>query len=201
MIGATMRALIDTDAAEPAPHEPAITMADLMEGSYECFLRSPDEPDAVPFNEQKAVDGVTPLAPAIKTIMTLQPEYEARHGVEAASVLTVWDDGAAAHVADYLADQIRGKVVVEIGCGIGRLALHLGRYAEQVFCIDSNPAWAWIFVELLFKSKPPNVSFLFGSAKEFIGRIRGDVALFCTHSDVSGLRQIGSQFAPIVIDV
>jgi hypothetical protein len=177
-------------------------MTDLMRGAYECFLLSPAEPNVGPCtDQQRAVDGVTPLASAVETIMQLQPKYEARHGVEAASVLTIMDDDDASHVADCLADQIRGKVVVEIGGGNGRLALHLGRYASHVYCIEVNPAWAWAFVELLFKTKRSNVSFLFGSADEFIGRIRGDVALFCTQSDVAGLRHIAAQFAPVVIDV
>jgi hypothetical protein len=182
--------------------EPAITMTDLMQGAYECGLLSPAEPNVGPCTDlQRAVDGVTPLASAVDTIMRLQPEYGARHGIDAASVLTIMDDGDASHVANYLADRIRGKVVVELGCGTGRLALHLGRYAKHVYAIEANPAWTWAFVELLYRSKPRNVSFLFGAADEFIGRIRGDVALFCTQSDVSGLGHLGAQFAPVVIDV
>jgi hypothetical protein len=49
--------------------------------------------------------------------------------------------------------------------------------------------------------KPKHVSFLFGAADEFVGCIRADVAVICTYSDVEGMKLIGKQFAPVVIDV
>jgi hypothetical protein len=79
--------------------------------------------------------------------------------------------------------------------------MHLGLIAKRVYCIEANPMWSWVFANVLLEKKPKNVSFLFGAADEFYGDIRGDVALFCTHSDVAGLRAIGARFAPEVIDL
>jgi hypothetical protein len=45
------------------------------------------------------------------------------------------------------------------------------------------------------------MSYLFGAGDEFIGCIRGDVAVICTHSGVEAMKLLGSQFAPETIDV
>jgi len=127
--------------------------------------------------------------------------YSERHGINSAAVLTVIDDEMAALLADYLAERISGKTVVEIGGGIGLLALHLGNYAKRVYCIEANPMWSWTFAEKLLQSKPRNVSFLFCIADEFLGIVRADVAVICTHSDVAGMKLVAAQFAPKVVDV
>lgn len=127
--------------------------------------------------------------------------YSERHGVNSAAVLTVLDDNHALLIAQHLAPRIEGKTVVEIGGGIGLLALHMGHIAKRVYCIEANPMWSWCFAGVLLEKKPRNVSFLFGSADEFLGTIKGDVAVYCSHSDVRGMGLIAAQFAPIVIDV
>lgn len=127
--------------------------------------------------------------------------YEERHGIQSLGVLTVHDDDFAGAVAYHLAPRIEGRIVVEIGGGIGLLALHMGAYAKRVFCIEANPCWGLAFTSLLLEKKPKNVSFLFGAADEFAGQIRGDVALFCTHSGVSAMREVAGRFAREVIDV
>lgn len=127
--------------------------------------------------------------------------YSERHNINSAAVLTVYDDATAYAVAAYLEPRIEGKTVVEIGGGIGLLALHLGLIAKRVYCIEANPMWATTFAEVLLRTKPRNVSYLFGTADEFVGAIRGDVAVYCTHSDVQGMGLVAAQFAPVVIDV
>ena len=127
--------------------------------------------------------------------------YSERHGIESQGVLTVTSDEEADLVASHLGPRIAGKTVVEIGGGIGLLALHMGRIAKRVYCIEANPMWSWSFTTVLLHQKPRNVSFLFGSADEFVGTIRGDVAVYCTHSGVENMRLIAGQFAPEVIDV
>lgn len=126
--------------------------------------------------------------------------YSERHNINSAAVLTVIDDETAHLIVERISDRIAGKTVVEIGGGIGLLALHMGQVAKRVYCIEANPMWSWSFANVLLKQKPKNVSFLFGSADEFIGTIKADVAVFCTHSDIDGMRLVGSQFAPTVID-
>jgi hypothetical protein len=127
--------------------------------------------------------------------------YSERHNISSQAVLTVTDDEIADSIAEYLAPRIEGKTVVEIGGGIGLLSLHMGRIAKRVYCIEANPMWSWVFAANLIKHKPKNVSFLFGAADEFVGTIKADVAIFCTHSGVQSMSLVGSQFAPIVIDL
>ena len=126
--------------------------------------------------------------------------FSERHNINSAAVLTVLDDECADLITEFLADRIEGRTVVEIGGGIGLLALHMGRIAKRVYCIEANPMWSWTFAELLLKAKPRNVSYLFGAADEFVGAIRGDVAVYCTHSDVKGMGLVAAQFAPVVVD-
>lgn len=128
-------------------------------------------------------------------------DYSERHNIRSAAVLTISDDETAAMAAEYLAPRIEGKTVVEIGGGIGLLAMHMGRFAKRVYCIEANPMWSWVFAGGLLNMKPKNVSFLFGAADEFLGCIKGDLALYCTHSDVRGMGLVAAQFAPLVIDV
>lgn len=127
-------------------------------------------------------------------------EYSERHNINSAAVLTVIDDETASLIVETIADRIRGKTVVEIGGGIGLLALHMGTVAKRVYCIEANPMWSWTFAGVLLKQKPRNVSYLFGSADEFLGLIKADVAVYCTHSDVQGMGLVAAQFAPVVID-
>lgn len=127
--------------------------------------------------------------------------YSERHGIASAAVLTVLDDDHGALIANYLCERIKGKTVVEIGGGIGLLSMHLGHIAKRVYCIEANPMWSWTFACELLNKKPRNVSFLFGAADEFLGMIKADVAVICTHSDVVGMSLVARQFAPLVIDV
>lgn len=126
--------------------------------------------------------------------------YSERHGINSAAVLTVLDDETAGLIADHLGPRVEGKTVIEIGGGIGLLALHLGHVAKRVYCIEANPMWSWVFAGTLLHQKPRNVSFLFGAADEFVGAIKGDIAIYCTHSDVRGMGLVAAQFAPVVID-
>jgi hypothetical protein len=128
-------------------------------------------------------------------------EYSMRHEIASQAVLTVTDDESAALIAHHLAPRIEGRTVVEIGGGIGLLALHMGFIAKRVFCIEANPIWSSAFIACLLANKPKSVSYLFGAADEFAGMVRGDVALFCTHSGIESMRRAASLFAPTVIDV
>lgn len=128
-------------------------------------------------------------------------DYSERHGIQSAAILTVHDDNTAMLVALSLAPRIKGKTVIEIGGGIGLLAMHMGHIAKRVYCIEANPMWSWVFAGTLLKSKPSNVSFLFGAADEFMGLIKGDIAIFCTHSGVQSMSLVAAQFSRVVVDV
>jgi hypothetical protein len=127
--------------------------------------------------------------------------YDERHGINSAAILTLTDDEKAALVASHLAERVRGKTVVELGGGIGLLALHLSPVAKRVIVIEANPVWTEVFVALLYRMKPKNVTWVFGVADEVATMVRGDVALYCTHSDHDGMRAVASRLAPEVIDV
>lgn len=126
--------------------------------------------------------------------------YHERHGTESAVILTNYEDEHAALVTRYLSDRIAGKIVVEIGAGIGLLACHLAMEAKRVYAIEVDPAWTASFVWTLYARKPPNLTFIFGKAEE-APPLCADVALFCTHSGRESLYRAASRFAPVVIDV
>lgn len=128
-------------------------------------------------------------------------KYHHRHGVKSAGILTVTNDETAEAIARYLEERIRGKVVVEIGGGIGLLAMHMAMYAARVFVIEADPMWTSMEVAMFYKRKPKNVTFIFGAADEMAGHIKADVALFCTHSAAKDMRRAAMLFAPQVIDV
>ena len=128
-------------------------------------------------------------------------QFSERHGIQSQAVLTVVTDEIADMICERFHDRIAGKTVVEIGGGIGLLALHMGMRAKRVYCIEANPMWSWVFAGTLLRRKPRNVSFLFGAADEFVGAIKGDVAIFCAHSGLDSMRLVAQQFAPEVIDI
>jgi hypothetical protein len=137
-------------------------------------------------------------------IMAASEQYEKfaeRHNIRSAPNLTIVDEENAELVCAHLAPRISGKVVVEVGGGIGMLSLAMAKVATRVFCIEANPAWAASWTQILLERKPRNASYLFGAADEFVGSIRGDVAVICTHSDVAGMKLVAQQFAGEVIDV
>lgn len=128
-------------------------------------------------------------------------EFSERHNINSAAVLTVIDDETAGLLTEHLTPRIAGKTVLELGGGIGLLSLHMGTIAKRVYCIEANPMWSWTFAQILLQQKPKNVSFLFGSADEFVGMVKADIAVICTHSDIQGMKLVASQFAPVVVDV
>lgn len=126
--------------------------------------------------------------------------YHTRHGTESQIILTNYDDEHAALVAAYLRDRIAGKIVVEIGAGIGLLACHLAMDAKRVYAIEVDPAWSASFIWCLYEKKPVNLTFIFGKAEE-APPLAADVALFCAHSGRESLYRAATRFAPTVIDV
>jgi SAM-dependent methyltransferase len=131
---------------------------------------------------------------------TMADAYHERHETESALILTNYDDEHANLVVEYLRERIEGKVVVEIGAGIGLLACHLAYVARKVYAIEVDPAWTSCFLAALYAKKPPNLTFIFGKAEE-APPICADVALFCTHSGHAAMYRSASLFAPVVIDV
>ena len=117
--------------------------------------------------------------------------YHARHGTPSIQILTQHNPHAARETGDKLAEWIRGKDVIEIGAGVGFLALELARHAKSVIAIESDPAWSWVFTRSLYRHKPKNLTWIFGSAETVAGQIRGDICLILTRSGPEQMREIG----------
>jgi len=125
--------------------------------------------------------------------------YHNRHGTPSLLILTQHNPKIARYTAGLLAEHIRGKVVIEVGAGIGFLALELARYAKRYIGVEVDPAWSWVFTKSLYRHKPPNLSWFFGCASEAAkAGLRGDVALVFTHSGEEQMRGAAGLLCPQV---
>ena len=125
--------------------------------------------------------------------------YMDRHGVNSLCVLTVDSYRDALQEIEKLWPRIKGKIVVEIGAGVGMLAIQMAKFAKRVYAIEADPAWAWVFTDALYAVKPANLTYIFGRAQEMVGILKADVAVIYTNSDVGGMAKLASEFAPAVI--
>jgi hypothetical protein len=156
------------------------------------------------FQRELSVSEFRSMLSELYKIMSMSQAYsdfEERHNIRSAPILTVVEKDVAESICRLLSARIAGKPVIEVGGGIGLLSLAMASVAKRVYCIEGNPTWAAAWTQVLIEKKPRNMSYLFGACDEFVGCIRGDVAVVCTHSDVEGMKLLGSQFAPEVIDV
>jgi hypothetical protein len=126
-------------------------------------------------------------------------DFERRHEIRSLGILTVLNAHEAEVEVVRMAPWITGKRVVEIGAGVGLLAVALARVARSVVAIEVDLAWSWTFVEHLYRAKPPNLTWVFGRAEEVAGWLRADVAIVYTRSDVEGMRTLAGKFAPLVL--
>jgi hypothetical protein len=155
-------------------------------------------------SQEQTLSDFSRMISELYEIMHMSEAYSAfaeRHNIRSAPILTVIADETAELLCERLASRIAGRTVVEIGGGTGILSLAMAAVAKRVYCIEANSMWAVAWTQILLEKKPKHMSYLFGAADEFVGCIRGDVAIVCTHSDVASLKLIGRQFAPQVIDV
>lgn len=127
--------------------------------------------------------------------------YMERHGVDSCLILTIGSRDDALAILDRIRPEVEGKHVVEIGAGVGLLAIELARVAKSVIAFENDPAWSWNFVTHLYREKPPNLTWVFGNASDFVGRNKVDVAIICTRSDIEAMREIGLKLADKVIMV
>jgi len=125
--------------------------------------------------------------------------YHQRHGTPSMLILTQHSPTIAAETSRKIEDQIAGKIVVEIGAGVGFLALELARRAKRVYAIESDPAWSWIFTQSLYAHKPENLTWIFGTAESVVSWLRADVAVILTRSGEMQMRDLANCIAPIVL--
>jgi len=125
--------------------------------------------------------------------------YHKEHGTPSLLVLTQYAPEIAHKTAEFLADDISGKTVIEIGAGVGFLAIEMAKIAKQVFAIEVDPAWSWIFTHSLYAHKPPNLTWIFGKAEAMLPYLHGDIAVVFTRSGRKEMLSLARQFAPKVI--
>jgi len=64
--------------------------------------------------------------------------YMARHGTPSLLILTQTSPDIAKETAEILRPHIAGKTVIEIGAGVGFLAIELARHAKSVIAIEAD---------------------------------------------------------------
>ena len=126
-------------------------------------------------------------------------EYHRRHGVKSLLILTCWEHKRAIRSAMFWEKAIKNKVVVEIGAGVGLVAIEMATVAKHVYAIEADPSWSWVFTKYLYRNKPPNLTWIFGRAEDMVGKITGDVSIIFTHSDLEGMKSLGDKFSPETI--
>lgn len=148
--------------------------------------------------EHYADDLITMAYDTLEGCEDLQ-QYHARHGTPSLLILTQHSPHIAIETARLLAPEIDGKRVIEIGAGVGFLAIEIAKRAKSVIAIEADPAWSWIFTRSLYAHKPVNLTWIFGSAETVADTIHGDVAVICTHSGGDAMRRIAYRMADKVI--
>ena len=126
-------------------------------------------------------------------------QYHQRHKTGSCLILTMFNWQDAKKAAFSIKDEIKKKVVVEIGAGIGEFAVEMAKYAKKVIGIEVDPAWSWFFVKYLYENKPKNLIWIFGDANEIAEYIKADVAIICTRSGIEALEKIARKIARKVI--
>jgi hypothetical protein len=81
---------------------------------------------------------------------------------------------------------------------VGFLAIEMARHASSVVAIESDPGWSWVFTQTLYRKKPPNLTWIFGTAESVADMVRGDVAIICTRSGHRAMRAVAERMAPRV---
>lgn len=125
--------------------------------------------------------------------------YHQRHGTPSLLILTQLSPRVAMETARLLAPEIDGKRVIEIGAGVGFLAIEMARRAKEVVAIEVDPAWSWVFTRSLYAHKPKNLTWIFGSAETVADWLKGDVVIILTRSGIEEMKAVARQMAPRVI--
>ncbi len=127
-----------------------------------------------------------------------QVEYDKRIGLRSKKFLTIIRPSDAVWIVKRVAAAIAGKVVVEVGAGVGVMATALAAHAKHVFAIEADPMWSWTFARHMYQTKPANLTYILDNAENLLGVLKADVAICVTGSDEVNLRRICEGFAPQV---
>ena len=126
-------------------------------------------------------------------------DYNNRHNIKSMGILTILTPDQAEEEVSKFRDRIQNKIVIEIGAGVGFLALEMAKFADTVYAFETDPQWNWIFSRHLYKHKPKNLHWIFSNAENFVDKIHGDVCVIYTCSDIMGMYSLGKQMAEEVL--
>jgi hypothetical protein len=124
-----------------------------------------------------------------------EARYDAQHGVQSKHWLTILRPEDAAWIIGRLGERIVGKTVVEIGAGIGVLAIEMAKVAKRVFAIESDPKWGVVFARYMYREKPSNLTWILDRAENVVDLVHADIAVVVTGSDEVALRALAGRFA------
>jgi len=114
-------------------------------------------------------------------------------------ILTIYNEEIAKQEVEKIKHLIKDKIVVEIGAGIGLLAIEMAKHAKKVYAFELDPAWTWIFVKKYLYKKPKNLYFIFGDAREFADKIKPDIAVVYTGSGLNYFTEIAKSYTDKII--
>jgi precorrin-6B methylase 2 len=126
-------------------------------------------------------------------------EFHRKYMTPSLGVITVANKERVIKLLKELTPHIYQKTVIEIGAGVGLLALGMANIAKEVYAIEVDPAWSWAFTKILYELKKPNLTFIFGKAETMIGKLHGDIAVIVTRSGIEEMKSIGHKLADKVI--
>ena len=151
--------------------------------------------------------GRIPLTPCINAIYReladtpTAEEYCRRHMIDSMLILTLFDKESVDVILSRILPRIRGRRVVEIGAGVGLLAIAMAQHAKSVIAIEADPAWSWAFTKHLYEYKPANLTWVFGTAESVADWLRADVVVIVTRSGHEAMNAVGQRIASEVIDI
>lgn len=144
--------------------------------------------------------GIDAVYAALEDRMSVE-EFHRRHMTQSLGILTVTNPATARRIVKPLRARLLNKTVVEVGAGVGFLALEIARYSPRVFAIESDPGWSWLFTQFLYDKKPSHLTWIFGRAEEVSSWLRADVAIIATRSGHDAMRRVAGWMAKEVIEV
>jgi protein-L-isoaspartate O-methyltransferase len=122
--------------------------------------------------------------------------YHDEHGTPSMQILTQFSPKTAIGAVKLLTPLIKNKKVIELGGGVGFLAIEMAKIAKSVIAIEADPAWSWVFTRSLYKHKPKNLTWIFGSAETVSDYIKGDIVIVATNSGIPEMREMAKKLAP-----
>lgn len=123
--------------------------------------------------------------------------FIARCGITSLNVLTVLSQPEAQATVVQFWESIVGSRVVEIGSGVGYLALEMAKVAKSVVSIENDPTWSWVFTKFLYRQKPANLTWIFGHSESV--ELTADVAVICSRSGLAEMIAQARRMAPVIV--